>query len=595
LDSGELGREPDLVVVALPGVQRFIAESRSTSDVSAASGIYSRLARVITGALLDDPAAELVLPAPTLEGLEGPAERGMPNRVVALLPPGTGEASAARGAAAAGEAWQSWIRAVWRLPSGAPVPPTPGFPVVQWACVPAGPGGYPEQWRRAQRLIAARRRVRDFAPVPGDEWRQRALCSLAPRWPAEPKAPPRVPRHDQESRLSVTGWVKRRWASLDGAGGFPSTASIASAPYRRAVLEGLGDEGVRQAVDDLERAGRQLDAVREAPVSGLGPLVPDAGLGRWLGTGGGPWVYPDRWETASVARETGPRDDLAEIAAAGKRAAIRLRAVMAERGVQLAGYLAVVVQDLDSMGRFLGGEAPSAGGEKVAASPGEHRRVSGLLQEVAAAQWAVLRSGGLLGVPVYAGGDDLLAFVPAARALAAAQECHAAVPLALPRASSAVLYFHYHASIQRAMSEARRMLETAKSRVPGKHGLAVGYLRRSGASAMSVQPWTGPDGETSAGLFGVFARSQEGRLSPGLAADLLRDAGELAALSRVSARSYQQELARLVRRHTEGGGAPAARAAGALGWLGGHEHAPGEVPGPHAAAQVGVFLRQEAR
>jgi CRISPR-associated protein len=34
-----------LVVVALPGVQKPIAEARSTSDVSAASAIYSALAQ----------------------------------------------------------------------------------------------------------------------------------------------------------------------------------------------------------------------------------------------------------------------------------------------------------------------------------------------------------------------------------------------------------------------------------------------------------------------------------------------------------------------------------------------------------------------
>jgi hypothetical protein len=133
--------------------------------------------------------------------------------------------------------------------------------------------------------------------------------------------------------------------------------------------------------------------------------------------------------------------------------------------------------------------------------------------------------------------------------------------------------------------------------VPGKHGLAVGYLRRSGASAVSIQPWPGPGNQDSAGLFGLFARGKEGRLSPRLAADLQRDADELAGLARVSERLYLAELGCLVRRHTgkeSGGGAAGAGIAEALDWLGRHEYAPDGVPGPHAAAQVGVFLRQEA-
>ena len=386
--------------------------------------------------------------------------------------------------------------------------------------------------------------------MPEGGWRQRALCSLAPRWPAERKAPPQVPRHDRDARLSVTGWVKRRWAWLNDEEGFPSTAPIASAPYRAAVLRHLDDDEVRLAVQDLERAGGQLDTARETAVPGLESLVPKDGPGRWLGVRGGPWVYPDRWEPASVAEETGERDDLAELTAAGKKAAARLVKLMTERNAPLAAYLAVVVQDLDSMGRFLGGAVPDAGGRKTTVTPEEHRRLSGELVDVAAAQRRTLRSAGLLGVPVYAGCDDLLAFTPAVSALAAAQQCHQAVPLSLPHASSAVLYFHYHASIQRAMGEARGLLDAAKHLVPGKHGLAVGYLRRSGASAVSIQPWPGPENQDSAGLPGIFARGKEGRLAPRLAADLLRDADELAGLARASERLYLAELGRLVRRHT---------------------------------------------
>lgn len=234
---------------------------------------------------------------------------------------------------------------------------------------------------------------------------------------------------------------------------------------------------------------------------------------------------------------------------------------------------------------------------RVEVSTNEHSRVSTALLSVAEQQRSALRSPELLGIPVYAGGDDLLAFTTAASALKAAETCHDAIPASLPWASTAVLYFHYHASIRQAMHEARRLLEAAKDRVPGKHGLAVGYMRRSGASAVSIQPWPGPDGGSSAGLFGIFARGQASRLSPRLAADLLRDAGEFTALAEASQALYRAELARLVRRHSgdRDDRVTAARVAGALEWLGEHEHAPDELPGPHAAAQVGVFLRQEAR
>jgi CRISPR-associated protein Cmr2 len=140
----------------------------------------------------------------------------------------------------------------------------------------------------------------------------------------------------------------------------------------------------------------------------------------------------------------------------------------------LAKYLAVVVQDLDSMGLFLSGKARSAAGQPISISQNEHRRVSLELLDVAAAQRAALRDGALLGVPVYAGGDDLLAFVPASTALTAAEKCHDVIPQSLPTVSSAVLFFHCHARIQQAMPQARRLLRDAKEQVEGKHALAVG-------------------------------------------------------------------------------------------------------------------------
>src|SRR5579871_5173580 len=185
-------------------------------------------------------------------------------------------------------------------------------------------------------------------------------------------------------------------------------------------------------------------------------------------------------------------------------------------------------------------------------------------------------------------------------------------PPRMKTAKCCVLFFHYHASIQQAMSRARWLLGEAKEKVPGKHALAVGYVRRSGASAVSVQPWDARD-VSSADLFGLFARERGPRLSPRLAADLERDAAELASLAAVPGGHYRRELARLVRRHMQdepdagqaadgghGARAAATSIAAALEWLGAHEHAPqGNGPAvpvrPRPAAQVGVFLRQEAR
>ncbi|MGH3408696.1 MAG: Cas10/Cmr2 second palm domain-containing protein, partial [Streptosporangiaceae bacterium] len=87
-------------------------------------------------------------------------------------------------------------------------------------------------------------------------------------------------------------------------------------------------------------------------------------------------------------------------------------------------------------------------------------------------------TGDSLAMPVYAGGDDLLAFCPASTAIDAARTCHDEIPPSLPHASTAVLFFHYHASIQQAMHRARHgLLEAAKQAVPGEAAALQSRLR----------------------------------------------------------------------------------------------------------------------
>jgi CRISPR-associated protein Cmr2 len=623
----------DLVVIALPGVQRFISEARSTADVHAASEIVETLAS-IAAAECRAAGGELVLPSSLADAghaaLSGGSQAradasrdGMPNRVVALAPAGGGAEIAQRATAALGRAWDSWVRQALGLPEGGPgTPATPGFPVIQWVCVPALPGGYPGQWARARDLLDARRRVRDFG---AESWAERTLCTLSPRWPAE--GPPAGLKAHELDTLSAANWVKRRWRRIQNQEGFASTSSIASAGYRRDVADRLGDPDVAAAVSELMHAARQVRDEWETPVPGLPGMRGDPG--RWLVRSAGPWVYEDRWQAEPLAREA--RKDLEALRPAvvrGAAAAKNLAKIMNGRGVAPpASYLAVMVQDLDGMGMFLSGAGTSAAGGRLDVGPKAHGTISATLRRLSADHRRRLASPDLLGVPVYAGGDDLLAFVPAATALAAAQACHDLIPGDLPRASTAVLFFHYHAGLQAAMTRAREMLGQAKAAVPGKHALTVGYLRRSGASEFSIQPWAvsagsgAPEGlaaSSSADLLGLFAADRVNPLSPRLVADLERDAGELSRLFERDRAVYRAELARLVGRHIRKAAHPAAdgsrpaaqararlraaasEAADALWWLGQKEYAPRDPttpagPRPARAARIGVFLRQEAR
>ncbi|WP_143220458.1 Cas10/Cmr2 second palm domain-containing protein [Actinomadura sp. CNU-125] len=572
----------DLIVLALGGVQAFIGESRTTADLAAASGMLSSLAAE-AARVVGKSGGTLVFPEHTEEG-------GKPNRVVALTPRGSGAAVAGRAADAVREMWAAQVRQVFGESAGAPAD-TPGFPDVSWVCVPGDRGDYAVKWDLARRALAARRGVRAFGAVTEEG---RAPCSLSPRWASSPP-PPKARKHHREEQLSRANWVKRQHGLSEDGTRFPSTYAIASARFRSEVDARWDADGVADAVRALRDVVRGLGGQRETPVPGLASGHGVDRLRVWLAESAGAWVYPERWREGIVA-EAAPdasKSDAAAIAERGARAAGNLLERMRAHGVpRPAIYLAVVVQDLDDMGRFL--SRPSVTVEA-------HQDVSRRLIGLAGRQTAALRGRELLGVPVYAGGDDLLALAPAATALATAAEVHrlAAETSDLPTASTAVLYFHYHAQLRHVLVEAQRLLREAKDGVPGKHALAVGFLRRSGFREESIQPWTPTtSGHSPEGLFEWLGRSGEFTLSPRLVTVLERDAGELQSLRDTV---YEAELRRLVGRHADGGTSAArdawsAEAGRALVELGDREHSAGRHGRrPAPVARVGVFQRQEAR
>jgi CRISPR-associated protein Cmr2 len=149
----------DLLIFALPGVQRFIEESRSTSDLRSASEIVAALASR-AAVCCQQYGGDLVIPP--LEGRESDVSGGVTNRVVALVPAGVGRQIAQDVRAAVEANWTDWV--CQALGASRPAPATPGFPGLVWVCVAADGAGYRRQWERAQLLLAGRKQVDAFAP-----------------------------------------------------------------------------------------------------------------------------------------------------------------------------------------------------------------------------------------------------------------------------------------------------------------------------------------------------------------------------------------------------------------------------------------------
>lgn len=642
-------------MLTLAGVQRLIRESRTTIDLRAGSEMIARLALEAAAVVAGYSGARLVFPALDRAGTgrtgadadtvgrtgaeEAPAaldpaqSLNVPNRIVALVPPGAGTAVATAVAAAVNQRWDAWMARLYPQQR----PPTPGVPSVQWVCLPARAADgqirdYPELWRLAQQAFNARRRVRDFVSV--DLPAGRVPCSLSPRWPAERTAPAGTPSYDRRSELCATNWVKRRWLDLQrrsagrhgtdedpAVAGFPSTSGIASAPFRATLLSAMAAEppggpircavrALHTAAEDLRRMLRtakvQLPCERWVCSVLPAALAGDRAAG-WLNTDAGNWVYQESWDADRLWRDgtSGDRSQtapagLAGVVEAGARAA---RALAKLAGAPPARYLAVIAQDIDSMGDFLRGEGRSQGGDLLPVTIDAHTEISRRLSAVGERQRQGLCDPAIQGVPVYTGGDDLLALVPASTALAAAETIHesiAQVPQ-LPTASTAVVFFHRIASLRLAVTEVQELLKQAKHANADKHALGVGFLRRSGVRESTIQPWLAAERELVTGRLRVFAATgRRAGLSPRLVAELERDAVELRSLLSLDASGtpplvlalHEQEITRLVLRHH--GTAEDARALLLL--MRAERARPSSSPGEQRrarAAKVAVFLRQE--
>ena len=534
----------DLVVIALSGVQRFIEESRSTSDLRAGSRIIAELTEQAVS-VCQESAAELVFPAPSKKR----KDVGMPNRVVALAPAGQGTTLAQRATARVNEKWKEWLqKTLGRIEE------TPGMPAVTWAVAPPRPGGYPEQWKEAQRRLAARKQVRNFTALEA----RNGPCQLSPHWPATTKPPKGLPSFERDT-LSAANWLKRKLGRPNDKEsvspyGIPSTYGIASAPFRIEVLKNINDPDVTEQVDYLHQVVQDEDTGIHIPNWPLpGMPKPQGELAQWLWRHGGQWVYTDSWSAESLAREfrkptSGEAfDNFSRTVEIGRIAAADLQKIMRDK-FQVAppsSYLAILVQDLDGMGSYLS--------EEKNLSHKRHTEISDQLRRVAERQTELLHDSALLGVAVYAGGDDLLAFLPAATALAGARACRQAVTEVspeLPTASSALLFFHRKYPLRLALAASREALAAAKN-VPGKNA------RREATCAAPnqetyVQKWALPDHNDPEALvcdrLSLFTRSETGaRLSPGLLRDLERDSHALCTLS---LDLFTAELQRLVHRHT---------------------------------------------
>lgn len=556
------------LLISIGPVQRAITQARRTQDVFIGSRILSYLAH--TGLSVVQPPAQIIFPQVE------PKTTSTPNHLFIRCP----SEQAAQQLAddmyhAVSQAWvdvgertrehfetTAHVTAnpdIWRRQVGYYdeeqarwVHPWLEF----YAVIAPDTGKYQSDYENAQRLLAARKMVRDFIVVdePGDK------CSVTGEHEALHDQPSGTAKLKQvqeywdrvraaQSNLSILSKGERLCAlsvikrmahevvpALSPEGRFPSTSSIASAVFRAALVAHWND--LKQPLSDYLNALEALFSSVDSSWYDLyfhqeGQLNPihlphvqnistrtvsaeDRDLFTALCSLDGDFLYPEGLQAAAIQEYTrSPTPPTKEQLHPAVEALNALYEEAKSCGTQRpSSYLAVLSMDGDHMGqqRFANAE--------------EHQTFSHDLADFAQNTVLTIVEHEHPGRVIYAGGDDVLALLPAEDALGAAEELRTKFASRFRtrglHVSIGIAYVHRTYPLQAAIHEAKAAQDRAKKEFQ-RNAVAAALLQRSGEPLHMGMKWdvTDPGTKRSVSTVGVvqnlvkaMARSQISRSLP---------------------------------------------------------------------------------
>ncbi len=247
---------------------------------------------------------------------------------------------------------------------------------------------------------------------------------------------------------------------------WPSTAFLAALPWLKRVAE-------REACEAQECAESAIAAGWE---NGEHQAATDSGLqANWA------WIDGSAW-FASTVRKNEPDADKKSVESLLEK----LNLLYDKMESKPIPYYALLLMDGDSMGRLV---AMLDSPQKV--SEGLNRfaeAVGGIVEE----HW---------GRTVYAGGDDVLAILPAEQAFEVASElagkyqaCFQSTknerPISEATLSGAIVYAHLKFPLRQVLQTAHHLLDDIAKEKTGRDSIAIGVIQGSGLQAVWSVPWS---------------------------------------------------------------------------------------------------------
>ncbi len=464
-----------LFLCSIGPVQEFIVNARRSRDLWYGSWMLSELAKAVAKEV-ETSGGSLIFPKPVEAGdLDKNSDFNSPNRVSAVFEKfETTLADDIQNAAKERlvELWNDSLvhiqnQAKAQKVSDADLFVDPLLPIQQiedllefyWVAVPFEESDYPNARDQAEALLAARKNTRDFSLKPGSETPKSSLDgireSVIPeKYYDEPYKKNqflfKVYRARGAERLSGVDLLKRL-GRLGDEPKFASTSDVAAAP----LMNTLGKSEQKQLISDLKK------------------LLTDQG------------ILPDEIsENASLVFESRFREYLGENPKQKETLENHRKLIkQAFNGSTPYPYYSVLIADGDDMGERI----------NQLKDISSHSEISQNLSIFAAGLRDKIDKD-RAGTCIYAGGEDILAFLPLHTALEFAKELDddftkAISTKAIPTTLSGGLVIAHHLTPLNEVMRLAREAEKESKKTASKNALTVVVSKRSGTDTSITDHW----------------------------------------------------------------------------------------------------------
>ncbi len=496
-----------LFQVSIGPVQNFISAARRTRDLKFGSDLLSELSKAAAKQITETYGTKsLIFPAPVDLAMLEDKNFNVANKIVALI-----EADSPEALSETGERVREAVlrrledirdetyKQLGSFDKGTANAQIEKLVEFFWVALPYDSRHYKDIREKVEALMAARKNTRDFSRV---EW-----GSSQPKSSIDGQLESVIPKEGYPHRwenlttqrtkadklftsfhakpgehLSGVDLLKRK-GRLPTGDSFPSTSHFATIPFLQR-LETLDDE----AKEHLKLAWRAYFQKIDAVADRIEYMPNGSPLHSIIGKCEGSMLLEERFPDLVDIN-----DDRSIFKEAKKALQEFFQKVddhfpNAAPKVRPGTYYAILLADGDSMGKVIDHEAEQ-GSER-------HQQLSRKLAEFSESVRSIVESNH--GSLIYAGGDDVLAFMPLHTVLQCAEELSKAFYDALqnfkdedgksPTLSVGVAVIHHLQPLREALEIARDAEKSAKH-VDGKNAMAITINKRSGSDFTIQGQW----------------------------------------------------------------------------------------------------------